>query len=191
MLQAQNCRISFIRQDDCSSRGRSIPDPTSQHQNSSESDFMTLPKFYDLSVVLLDRALQEHRSSALGIHLTTDVSSMRLLAYLAHLLAPRLRRFQLMQGYGVDQAKAECQASVHGDLWIKNTWGSSLSSTCRCLVSSKDAQRVLLRQRVLWTLRVFKQQSWMTGLSVKPQTVNLGCALSVAFRAGLTVRPEI
>jgi len=133
MLQAQNCRISFIRQDDCSSRGRSIPDPTSQHQNSSESDFMTLPKFYDLSVVLLDRALQERRSSALGIHLTTDVSSMRLLAYLAHLLAPRLRRFQLMQGYGVDQAKAECQASVHGDLWIKNTWGSSLSSTCRCV----------------------------------------------------------
>jgi hypothetical protein len=70
-----------------------------------------------------------------------------------------------------------------------------LSTTCcsdlQQLVSSKDAQRVLLRQRVLWTLRVFKQQSWMTGLSVKPQTVNLGCALSVAFRAGLTVRPEI
>jgi hypothetical protein len=38
-----------------------------------------------------------------------------------------------MQGYGVDQAKAKCQASVDGDLWIRNTWGSSLSSACRCV----------------------------------------------------------
>jgi hypothetical protein len=49
--QVRNCRISFIRQDDCSSRGRSIPDPTLQHQNYSESDFMTLPKPYDISSV--------------------------------------------------------------------------------------------------------------------------------------------
>lgn len=129
--QVRNCRISFTRQDDCSSKGRSIPDPTLRHQNSLESDFMTLPKPYDISVVLLDQALQVRRSSTLETHPTTAVSPLHLLAYLAHHLAPCSRRFQLKQGYGVDQAKAECQASVDGDLWIRNTWGSS--STCRCV----------------------------------------------------------
>ena len=87
------CRISFIRQDDCSSKGRSIPDPTLQHQNSLESDFMTLPKPYDISVVLLDQALQVRRSSTLETHPTTAVSPLHLLAYLAHHLAPCSRRF--------------------------------------------------------------------------------------------------
>ena len=65
--QVRNCRISFIRKDDCSSRGRSIPDPTLRHQNSFECDFMTLSKPYDNSSAWC--CWTKHRKYADHLHL--------------------------------------------------------------------------------------------------------------------------
>ena len=139
--QVRNCRISFTRQDDCSSKGRSIPDPTLRHRNSLESDFMTLPKPYDISVVLLDQALQVRRSSTLETHPTTAVSPLHLLAYLAHHLGemfPVLRYFgtsvetplSLMDRHfdrsrasviGIMKTMESTFSAGSGSLWLRQT----------------------------------------------------------------------
>jgi hypothetical protein len=79
-----------------------------------------LVRHYSVDVHCLHDA-RKHRceqAERSAIHVPQQLSLLQVLAYLILLIIPSSRRFQLMQGCGVDQANPECQAQFQGDLWI-------------------------------------------------------------------------